>query len=269
MYSSPNGDNGGCANACNNQWKSGSNMNNLMKLALVALILAAGMILSASLLSRFYLRIRQEQAITVKGFAETEVTSDIGKFSSRCTARGGSLKEAYDELQESRKAVASFLTQMGLKDQFVLNTIEIVKIAKRDEQGKEMNEIEYYDVSQEIVVTSTNVLLIHDTAARITELIREGVDIQSSAPTFMVSDMKDIKLKLLAEATEDGYRRALALARGSKGRIGALTSAQQGVFQITERYSTDTSGGGEYDTSTIGKSAKAVVTLEYAIEPNP
>ena len=32
---------------------------------------------------------------------------------------------------------------------------------------------------------------------------REGVDIQSSAPMFMVSDMKDIKLRLLAEATDD------------------------------------------------------------------
>ena len=64
-------------------------------------------------------------------------------------------------------------------------------------------------------------------------------------------------------------RRALALAKGSKGRIGALISAQQGVFQITERHSTDTSGSGEYDTSSIDKSAKAVVTLEYAIEPNP
>jgi hypothetical protein len=244
-------------------------MNNILKLSVVALVLSLGMILSASILSKLYLRVRHEQAITVKGFAETEVTSDIGQFACSCTARGDSLKDAYNKLQESRDAILAFLTQMGLKDGAVVQTIAISKITKRDEKGKEMNEIEYYDVSQEILVTSTNVALISDTAARITELIKEGVDIQATAPMFMVSDMKDIKLKLLAEATEDGYRRALALARGSKGKIGALTSAQQGVFQITERYSTETSGSGEYDTSTIGKSAKAVVTLEYAIEPNP
>jgi hypothetical protein len=51
-----------------------------------------------------------------------------------------------------------------------------------------------------------------------------------------------------------------------RGKVGALMSAQQGVLQITERNSTDTSGCGTYDTSTIGKTAKAVVTLEYAIE---
>jgi len=242
-------------------------MNNLMKLTLITVILAAGMILSASILSKLFLRIRHEQAITVKGCAETRVTSDVGKFTSACTARGGSLKDAYDKLQESRKATLAFLKQMGLQENEIgVHTIGIVKILKRDDKGKEMNEIEYYDISQEITATSTNVALIHDTAARITELIREGVDIQVSTPMFLVSDMKDTKLKLLTLATEDGYRRAQALANGSKGKIGALISAQQGVFQITELHSTDTSGSGEYDTSSIEKNAKAVVTLEYAIE---
>jgi hypothetical protein len=242
-------------------------MNNLMKSAVVAAILVVGMILSASILSKLFLRVRHEQAITVKGYAETDIMSDVGKFSSRCNVRGDSLKDAYDKLQVSRNATLSLLKRMGLReDETVVHTIDIGKIPRRDSQGKEMNEIEYYDVSQEIMVTSTNVLLIRDTAARITELIRDGVDIQAAPPMFLVSDLKDTKLRLLAQATEDGYRRAQALAQGSKGKIGALTSAQQGVFQITERHSTETSGGGEYDTSSIEKTAKAVVTLEYAIE---
>lgn len=54
------------------------------------------------------------------------------------------------------------------------------------------------------------------------------------------------------------------LPRGAS--VGAPTSDQQGVFQTTQCHSTDTSGGGEYDTSTIAKTAKAVVTLEYAID---
>lgn len=245
-------------------------MNNLVKLSVVALILAAGMILSASMLSKLFLRVRHEQAITVKGYAETDVTSDVGKFSCTLTARGTNLKDAYDKLQGSRKTTLAFLKQMGLKDdETVVNTIETTKIAKRDEKGKETNEIEYYDVSQEISGTSTNVVLIRDTATRITELIQADVDIRAAAPMFMVADMKDAKLKLLAQATEDGYRRALALAQGSKGKVGALISAQQGVFQITERHSTDTSGYGEYDTSSIEKTAKAVVTLEYAIDAGP
>ena len=77
------------------------------------------------------------------------------------------------------------------------------------------------------------------------------------------------KLTMLAEATEDGYRRAKTLAQNSGGEVGPLRSARQGVFQITEPYSTETSGYGMYDTSTIDKTVKAVVTLEYSIQAGP
>jgi hypothetical protein len=63
-------------------------MNSVVKLSVVAVILALGMILSSSLLSKFFVRIRHEQAITVKGYAEQDVVSDIGKFSCTCAARG-------------------------------------------------------------------------------------------------------------------------------------------------------------------------------------
>ena len=72
---------------------------------------------------------------------------------------------------------------------------------------------------------------------------------------------------MLAKATDNAYRWAVVLAENSRGRVGALIVAQHGVLQITERHSTDTSGCGVYDTATIEKTAKAVVTLEYAIEP--
>ncbi len=244
-------------------------MNNVVKISAVAVILALGMILSSSMLSKLFVRIRHEQAITVKGYAEKDVTSDVGKFASTCTARGASLKEAYGKLQESRNAVIAYLRRAGFVEaELVSGTIQTAKIPKRDAQGKETNETEYYDASQTVTVTSGNVRLISDVSTGITELIKDGIEIRAGDPDFYISDLKDTKLGLLAEATSDGYRRAVALADNSKGKVGALISAQQGVFQITKRNSTDTSGYGEYDTSTIEKTAKAVVTLEYAIEPN-
>jgi hypothetical protein len=87
-----------------------------------------------------------------------------------------------------------------------------------------------------------------------------------SSPEFIVSDLSAVKMDLLAMATGDGYRRALVLAQNSKGTVGALIGAEQGVFQITRPHSTETSSYGMYDTSTIEKSAKAVVTLRYAID---
>jgi hypothetical protein len=42
-------------------------------------------------------------------------------------------------------------------------------------------------------------------------------------------------------------------------------SASQGVYQIVARGSTGSSDYGEYDTSSIDKTARVVVTLEYAV----
>ena len=242
-------------------------MNNVLKLSSVALILALGMILSALLVSKLFVRIRHEQAITVKGYAECDVDANIGKLSCVFTARGTSLQEAYEKLQQSKNAVMEYLKKSGFADgDITAGTIGTVKVMKRDAQGKETNEIEYHDASQDVVVSSTNVALVKAVATGITDLIKDGIDISASPPAFYISDMQDTKLRLLAEATKDGYRRAAALAENSGGKVGALVSAQQGVFQITERNSTEVSGYGEYDTTTIDKTAKAIVTLEYEIE---
>ena len=246
-------------------------MNNSVRIAIVAVILALGMVLSSALLSKLFVRIgiRHEQAITVKGYAEKNLVSDIGRFTCTCSARGPSLQDAYDRLQASRKTVLEYLKGRGFGDPQIANgNIDTSKVQKRDAEQREMNEVEYYDLSQAISVVSGDVTAVRDVSTSITELIQQGVDISACAPEFYVSDLKGAKVELLAEATDDGYRRALTLAENSRGKVGALISAQQGVFQITGRNSTDTSGEGVYNTSTVDKTAKAVVTLEYAIEAN-
>ena len=136
-------------------------MNSAAKLSAVAVVLALGMILSAALLSKLFVRIRHEEAISVKGYAEKDLTSDVGKFSVSFTTRGTSLQESYDKLQESRNAVMAYLKRAGLNEaELVSETIAIEKIPKRDAQGRETNETEYYDASQTITGTAGNVRLI-------------------------------------------------------------------------------------------------------------
>jgi len=241
-------------------------MNVNIKMALAAVILAVGMFFSSAVLSKFFVRIRHEKTLEVKGFAETNVVSDIGRFTCRIQFRGSGLKEAYEGLQAGRDRVAGYLAEKGFKPgEISTEPVEVTKISRRDDQGREMNEIEFNDAAQNLVVESSDVERIRDTANAINELIRDGIDLRVLDPEFYVSELKDVKVTLLSRATQDGYERAQALAHNSQGKVGALVSAQQGVFQITRRNSTDTSGYGLYDTATIKKTAKAVVTLEYAI----
>ena len=55
----------------------GEEMKNLAWLAAVAVILALGMIGSAALLSKLFVNIKHEKEISVKGYAERDVVSDV------------------------------------------------------------------------------------------------------------------------------------------------------------------------------------------------
>jgi len=48
--------------------------------------------------------------------------------------------------------------------------------------------------------------------------------------------------------------------------VANIISASQGIFQITQPNSTETSSWGMYDTDSIEKKVRAVVTMRYRTE---
>lgn len=240
----------------------------LIRWLLVSIILAAGGVLSASLISKLFVRVKHERAISVKGYAERSVRADAGTFTVTVGARGETQASALDVLNQRRNRVLDALRARGFSNAEIrLLTPSLRKILRKDAQGRDTNEIEYFDLFQSITVESASVDRIYEAALDLPNLMSEGVDLTISAPEFLITKLDDTKRELLALATEDGFQRALVMARNSGGRVGELVSAQQGVFQITTPLSTETSSWGMYDTSTIDKTAKVVVTLEYAILP--
>ena len=101
---------------------------------------------------------------------------------------------------------------------------------------------------------------------RSTALIKEGIDVSSGKPAFMVSALDDAKVALLDKATRNAMDRARTLADGSGSTVGALLNASQGVIQIVPRGTQSSGDGGEYDTGTIEKTMRAVVSLEYGVK---
>jgi hypothetical protein len=127
------------------------------------------------------------------------------------------------------------------------------------------NIVEGYNLVQPLSITSSNIEQIAEIANEITVLIQQGVEFDSFPPQYFYTKLDDMKIELLGEATKNAYMRAEQLAENSGSKVGSLKYASQGVFQITPVYSTQVSDYGTYDTSTIEKSVKAVVTIEYSI----
>ena len=242
-------------------------MKHVVRFTTAAVILALGLVVSSAVLSKFFLRIRHDKEISVKGYAEMDVTSDVGTFSCSVSVRDGTLEGACTRVGEHAGRLVAFLIENGFaQDEIAAGTLQTSKVYLRDERGNMTNQVEYHEAYQWVRVTSPEVNRIRDVSRSVADLMRQGMDLSIGSPEYFVSTLEDIKLDLMARATQDGYRRAVTLAENSLGTVGALRSARQGVFQITAPNSTETSGYGIYDTSTIDKTVKAVVTLEYAVE---
>ncbi|HUS47331.1 MAG TPA: SIMPL domain-containing protein [Phycisphaerae bacterium] len=240
---------------------------NRLAMFLLGATLALGFALGAYMLSSALVRMRQSRLIRVKGLAETKITSNFATWSCTFSYRSDGLETGYQGLQKARAAVIDFLKASQVaEDEMSANPAEISTLYGRDGKGNRTNTIEGYVLSQAISVWSSDVNKIGRVAKTVTDLIKAGLEVKSDTPQFVYTDIESVKLDLIGKATKNAYERAQALAANSNGKVGKLNSASQGVFQITSVNSTETSDYGCYDTHSIGKSVRCVVTLEFAVD---
>lgn len=237
-------------------------------LFLLGAALAFGVLGASERLGSALRTMRQDNAIRVKGVAEMDLTSDRASWSGKVRASASTLPEAYVALERSTDALRAFVINAGIANDLVtVSSVTIAREMKRDSKGNATNEIDSYVLTQSLGITSSNVQVVRQIANDATALIRQGVEVESGDPVFKVSTLEEAKIRLLEQATANAFERARTLAHGSGNSIGKLASASQGPFHILARGSTSSSEwGGEYDTSTIEKTARVVVTLDYTVE---
>ena len=148
-----------------------------------------------------------------------------------------------------------------------LSPIRKNAVMQKTEKGRETNILEYYILDQTIQVESKDIEKILLLTKKIEPLNEQGIDIFFQSPRFYYpSDKMDqVKVELLGEATQNARNRALKIATNGGAKIGRLIKARQGIFQVTAPNSSDMSDHGVYDTSSVEKVVKIVVTMSYSI----
>ena len=99
-----------------------------------------------------------------------------------------------------------------------------------------------------------------------TELINQGIAIDSGAPEYHYTRLGELKIQMLHEAAKDTRVRAQQIADATGAKLGPLRSARMGVMQINPADSTETSSEGNNDTSSLDKDVIAVVTSNFQLE---
>jgi hypothetical protein len=137
---------------------------------------------------------------------------------------------------------------------------------KQNENGGESSEIMAYSLRQSVDVRSNDVDKIAQIAREATELINQGILLESGSPQYSFTRLGDLKIEMLGEAAKDAKTRAEKIAASTGNSIGAVRSARMGVMQITAADSTEVSDAGISDTSSIDKDVTAVVNISFAVD---
>ncbi len=230
--------------------------------------LAVGLIISSLILGWSYRGSKKgDEAITVTGSAKRRITSDLVVWSAGVSVQAPALADSYKQLSDNIPRIKQYLISKGIpEDQMTVSSITTTTQKRRDADGNETSEITGYLLTQQIEVKSSDVAKISQVAREATELINQGILIESSAPKYYYTKIGDLKVEMLGEAAKDAKERAEKIASSTGNSIGSVRSAKMGVLQITAADSTDVSDYGVYDTSTIDKDMTAVVNVSFAVD---
>lgn len=239
----------------------------VLALGIGASIVTSTVVVSRAIGDRPKAQAKAYQAVSVKGSARQRVVSDTGDWDIAVMGDGPSLQEAYTVLESSTARVQKFLTDAGFSPgEIVLTAIETDTHYKRDPSGGQTREVSSYSLKRMFTVTTPAVRRIESAAGEVTALLKDGVRVASAQPKYTYAKLADLKVQILGDAAKDARVRADEVVRSTGGRLGGVKGVQTGVLQITRPNSTDVSGYGQYDTTTIDKDITAVVTVTFGVE---
>lgn len=241
--------------------------NRLIPNIIFACIIVAGIIASSFIVTNAVVKIKsQSNTITVTGSAKQQITSDLIIWSGSFSAQSADLQGAYTQLKANKDKVQSYLTGQGVsEDKLVFSSINTNIYYVISAYGMYTNDVDYYQLSQTVTITSDEIEKITELSRSSTDLINEGVPFQSYAPQYQYTKIADLKVAMLAEATKDATKRAQMIAENAGSKLGDLTYADMGVIQITPLYSNEVSDYGMNDTSSLEKEITAVVHCKFSI----
>jgi len=242
-----------------------------MKNSFSPLIIGISIILTALILSAgIKNRNKALDQIDVTGLGKKDFVSDLIVWTGSFTRKSMDLKTAYAELSEDQSRIKQYLLGKGVKEgELVVSAVEINKEFDYhyDSEGRSTSTFSGYRLTQRVTIESNDVDRIENISRQVTELINTGVEFYSEAPQYYYTRLAELKIEMIASATEDARVRAEKIAQNAGAKLGELKSARMGVFQIiAQNSSEDYSWGGSFNTFAKRKTATITMRLSFGID---
>lgn len=235
-----------------------------------ALLLGAVGIFSLSLMAGGYLlgdglrRAKSaERSIAVRGVSERDVTANLATWTISFSDEGSELAGVTARVERQSDAVRRFFLRAGFRPGDM--TDSGVSFERRNLTDRDGNPAgERVTVSRSIELRTTDVMRAKRANEALANLLREGVELDSSSLNFSFTKLNDLKPAMIAEATVRARESAEQFARDSGAEVGRIRNASQGYFSIGPRDGADSEEGSDGSDSPFQK-VRVVTTIDYEI----
>lgn len=245
-----------------------------------ALIVGVCLIVGTFVVAQAFYNVRAlANSISVTGSAERIITSDMAKWTATITRTVpvGDVKGGSAQMKRDLAAVLEYYRGAGVtENEITVQPVTMMPVCESnqnvmyDRYGNQTCSIAQttgYAFREDVVVESSDVQKIAKISREASDaLISRGVIFSSQNVEYYYTQLKDLRLQLLAEATQNARERSQKIAESTSAKIGKLQSANMGVFQITAKNSTDVSDYGTYDTSSLEKKVTAIVRASFSLK---
>lgn len=208
--------------------------------------------------------------ISVTGLGTENFDSDLIVWKASFSRNAPSLSEANSLMKNDIEAVKSFLKSNGINEREIsFSSLKINRNYKQlyNNEGNATGSVfDGFNLYQEVVVESKNLLSVEKSTTQVGDLIEQGIEFTADEPDYYYTKLADLKLSLLKGATQDALKRAESIAENAKSHIKNLKEAEMGVFQITgQNTNEDYSWGGSFNTKSKHKTASITVKLSFEL----
>lgn len=240
---------------------------------LIGVVLALGLVCAGWVLGS---QIKQtklgEHYVTVKGLAERTVKSDLAIWSISFRASGDDFKTVLSQGNSQKHAVLVFLKKQGVSEnEIAINSPNLLD-REAQEYGSVQGRQSRFILTENVIVTSTDVEKMAAANQRVGDLLQEGVILASaqgvggSQLSFRFTGLNSIKPDMITEATRNARAAAERFAQDAGAKVGSIRQASQGSFSISPADAGSDPEEGSSVTNpdaSLMKSVRVVTTIDY------
>ncbi len=196
--------------------------------------------------------------VTVRGLAERNVTADLAILPLRFTVAGEDLPTVQGQIDADLTNVRAFLRRQGYADDIVtVGRLEVTDT--RSQSYAPSPGTPRYIVAQSVTVRTSDVARVAQTERALNDLVRQGVLLDFTAPTYVFTKLNDVRPAMIAEATASARSGAEQFAEDAGAPLGPIRQATQGSFEILAREDVDT------ESTSLDKRVRVVATVTYQL----